>query len=96
MSLTILSKTHVIKECKGLYYRISHTSKCNNNTTMTFGLFLPSNHPYNDNASKDDNINIPVLFWLSGLTCTDTNFAMKAGPIAFECAEKNVSFMSYK
>jgi len=56
---------------------------------MTFGLFLPSNHPYNNNAPKDDNINIPVLFWLSGLTCTDTNFAMKAGPIAFECAEKN-------
>ena len=29
-----------------------------------------------------------MLFWLSGLTCDDTNFANKAGSRAFEQAEK--------
>ena len=47
---------------------------------MIFGLFLPSDP---DNQS--------VLFWLSGLTCDDTNFANKAGTRAFEAAEKEVS-----
>ena len=28
------------------------------------------------------------MYWLSGLTCDDTNFAMKAGPRAFSAAEK--------
>lgn len=30
----------------------------------------------------------PVLYWLSGLTCDDTNFANKAGSRAFDEAEK--------
>ncbi|MCR6629158.1 MAG: S-formylglutathione hydrolase [Magnetospirillum sp.] len=38
---------------------------------MVFGLFLPPN------ASADDPV--PALYWLSGLTCTDENFAQKAG-----------------
>ena len=29
-----------------------------------------------------------MLFWLSGLTCDDTNFANKAGSRAFDQAEK--------
>lgn len=36
---------------------------------MTFSLFLPASP-----ASK-----LPVLYWLSGLTCTDENFIIKAG-----------------
>ena len=47
---------------------------------MIFGLYLPS--------SVD--IDTPVLFWLSGLTCDDTNFAIKAGSQAFAAAEKEV------
>jgi S-formylglutathione hydrolase FrmB len=45
---------------------------------MIFGLYLPSNH------GKDT----PVIFWLSGLTCDDTNFAIKAGSRAFDAAER--------
>jgi len=37
---------------------------------MNFAIFLPSK------AEKED---CPVLFYLSGLTCTDENFVMKAG-----------------
>ncbi len=38
---------------------------------MTFAIFLP---PF---ASKEKPV--PVLYWLSGLTCTDQNFMQKAG-----------------
>lgn len=41
-------------------------------TPMTFALFLPPGPP------------APVLFFLSGLTCTDANFCEKAG--AFRAA----------
>jgi S-(hydroxymethyl)glutathione dehydrogenase/alcohol dehydrogenase len=48
---------------------------------MIFGLFLPSRHETTKEAT-------PVLFWLSGLTCDDTNFAQKAGSRAFDQAEQ--------
>ena len=38
---------------------------------MTFAIFLPPG------ASSDHPV--PVLYWLSGLTCTDENFMQKAG-----------------
>lgn len=38
--------------------------------TMRFSIFLPTN-------AKTEKV--PVLFWLSGLTCTDENFVQKAG-----------------
>ncbi|MCM5703893.1 S-formylglutathione hydrolase [Larsenimonas salina] len=37
---------------------------------MTFSIFLP---PGNEDTA------MPVLWWLSGLTCTDQNFVQKAG-----------------
>ena len=46
---------------------------------MIFSLFLPSTY-----RSKSQSI--PALFWLSGLTCDDTNFSIKAG--AFEKADR--------
>ena len=92
-TLEVISKTRVIlqgyvKGCAassietGCYHRISHQSQFTN-TKMIFGLFLPSN--YNNHI----NANTPVLFWLSGLTCDDTNFAMKAGSRAFDIAEQH-------
>mmetsp|Transcript_4792 Transcript_4792/g.9145 ORF Transcript_4792/g.9145 Transcript_4792/m.9145 type:complete len:310 (+) Transcript_4792:104-1033(+) len=65
---------------KGCYHRISHMST-STKTKMIFGLFLPSSY------SMDTNT--PVLFWLSGLACDDTNFAMKAGSRAFDAAEQH-------
>lgn len=37
---------------------------------MTFSIFLPSLSP---------DTPLPVLYWLSGLTCNDENFSTKAG-----------------
>ncbi|KAL3935830.1 MAG: hypothetical protein SGBAC_008732, partial [Bacillariaceae sp.] len=66
----------------GIYQRIQHES-ISTKTSMTFGLFLPSTH-----ATKPVSETTPALYWLSGLTCDDTNFSMKAGPAAFEAAEE--------
>jgi len=44
---------------------------------MNFSLFLP---PEKSATSKQ---NVPVLYWLSGLTCTDENFVTKAGAQQF-------------
>lgn len=38
---------------------------------MTFSVFLP--------PQADSGAPVPVLYWLSGLTCTDENFVTKAG-----------------
>lgn len=54
----------------GKHQRFTHQSTVNN-CAMTFAVFLP---PF---ASKDNPV--PVLYWLSGLTCTDENFMQKAG-----------------
>jgi len=40
------------------------------NCEMTFSLYLPP---------QANNGLVPVLYWLSGLTCTDENFVQKAG-----------------
>ncbi len=39
---------------------------------MTFSVFLPP-------AALSSAAALPVLYWLSGLTCTDENFVQKAG-----------------
>ncbi len=38
---------------------------------MTFSIFLP--------PQVEAGVHVPVLYWLSGLTCTDENFVQKAG-----------------
>jgi S-(hydroxymethyl)glutathione dehydrogenase / alcohol dehydrogenase len=52
---------------------------------MIFSLFVPSS------CVKDPSTRsfTPTLYWLSGLTCTDENFATKAGPVAFAAAEQH-------
>ncbi|RDV24009.1 S-formylglutathione hydrolase [Alteromonas aestuariivivens] len=54
----------------GRHCRYRHTSKVNQ-CDMTFAIYLP---PF---ASQQTPV--PVLYWLSGLTCTDENFMQKAG-----------------
>lgn len=49
--------------------RVSHRSTCCN-SDMVFAIFLPPQ------ALVEK---VPVLYWLSGLTCTDENFMQKAG-----------------
>lgn len=53
----------------GRQLRVRHASKsCH--CDMVFALFLPP---------QAEQSNVPVLWWLSGLTCTDQNFVTKAG-----------------
>jgi len=40
---------------------------------MTFSIYLPQQ------LSTGANVKLPVVYWLSGLTCTDENFVQKAG-----------------
>lgn len=66
-----------IKVHSGLLNRIQHESY-STNSLMTFSIFLPSLHK---------TTKVPVLYWLSGLTCNDENFCQKSG--AFQYAEEN-------
>jgi S-formylglutathione hydrolase len=54
---------------EGQQIRFQHHSEVLN-CDMTFGVFLPP---------QAETSEVPVLYWLSGLTCTDENFAIKAG-----------------
>ena len=69
MSLENLSQTKVFA---GWHKQYSHTSS-SLNCTMRFAIYLPPN------ASKEKPA--PVVYWLSGLTCTDENFMQKAGAL---------------
>lgn len=67
MSLSNISQNKVADGWHKQYTHDSATLNC----TMRFAIFLPPN------ASKDSPV--PVLYWLSGLTCSDENFMQKAG-----------------
>lgn len=54
----------------GWHERYSHQSRTTK-TEMTFAIYLP---PQIQEGQK-----VPVLYFLSGLTCTDENFSTKAG-----------------
>ena len=67
MSLQLISSN---KMFDGWYKRYRHSSTTTH-CTMTFSIYLP--------PQADSGIKVPVLYWLSGLTCTDENFMLKAG-----------------
>ena len=58
------------KSFGGWHKQYNHYSKTVNGT-MRFAIYLP---PQVANGEK-----VPVLYWLSGLTCSDENFMQKAG-----------------
>lgn len=66
MTITSLSAHRSFGGVQSFYSHVSLITAC----TMRFGLFLPPQA-----LSK----RVPLLYWLSGLTCTEENFAMKAG-----------------
>ena len=51
---------------QGIYAHAAQETQC----TMRFGVFLPPQAAAH---------RVPVLYWLSGLTCTEENFIVKAG-----------------
>ena len=58
------------KSFGGWHKQYSHRSETLN-CSMRFAIYLP---PQASNVQK-----VPVLYWLSGLTCSDENFMQKAG-----------------
>ncbi|VEJ21436.1 S-formylglutathione hydrolase [Neisseria animaloris] len=62
------------KMFNGYHERYSHRSDATG-TDMTFTIYLP--------PQALQGYRVPVLYWLSGLTCTDENFATKAGAQRF-------------
>tara|TARA_R110001592_G_C13181255_1_gene750925 strand:+ start:2235 stop:3074 length:840 start_codon:yes stop_codon:yes gene_type:complete len=58
------------KSFGGWHKQYSHHSE-SLNCTMHFAIYLPP-------EASDEN-KVPVLYWLSGLTCSDENFMHKAG-----------------
>ncbi len=65
MTVITLSENKCFGGVQGIYAHDSAETRCR----MRFGVFLP---PL---ASKD---RVPLLYWLSGLTCTEENFIVKA------------------
>jgi S-formylglutathione hydrolase len=61
----LIESISVNKIFGGWHKQYSHHSKTVN-ANMRFAIFLP---PQANNGKK-----VPVLYWLSGLTCTDENF----------------------
>lgn len=68
----------------GWHKQYSHSST-SLNCDMRFAIYLPPN------ASTD--MPVPVLYWLSGLTCTDENFMQKAGAFKY-AAEQGVAIVA--
>lgn len=66
MSIETLSQNRCFGGVQGVYRHASHSCSC----PMTFGLFLPAQ------AAQGP---VPMLWYLSGLTCTHENAMSKAG-----------------
>lgn len=66
MTIESISST---KAFGGWHKQYSHQSSALN-CTMRFAIYLPP---------QAESQKVPVLYWLSGLTCTDENFMQKAG-----------------
>ena len=81
MSLEIVSSA---KTFDGWHKQYTHQSKINH-CTMRFAIFLP---PQTATGEK-----VPVLYWLSGLTCTDENFMQKAGAFS-EAAKLGIAIVA--
>ncbi|MEQ9693163.1 S-formylglutathione hydrolase [Shimia sp. SDUM112013] len=64
--MEIVSENKAFGGTQGVYSHNSHSCGCE----MTFGLFLPEEAKYG---------RVPVLWYLSGLTCTHENAMVKAG-----------------
>ena len=80
MTLETLSEAHSFGGTQGVY---SHESEATG-TSMTFAVFVPE-HKEGDK--------LPVLFYLSGLTCTHAN-VMEKGEYRRACAENGIIFVA--
>ncbi|XP_059620826.1 S-formylglutathione hydrolase [Phlebotomus argentipes] len=67
-SLKLVSSNRIFGGDQRVYSHESKELSCE----MKFAVFLPP-------QAQDAEAKLPVLFWLSGLTCTEANFVQKAG-----------------
>jgi S-formylglutathione hydrolase len=66
MTVKTLSENKCFGGMQGTYTHDSAETQC----AMRFGVFLPP---------QTSTRRVPLLYWLSGLTCTEENFIVKAG-----------------
>jgi len=66
MTITTLSQNRCFGGVQGTYAHESAETRCK----MRFGVFMPP---------QAGARRVPLLYWLSGLTCTEENFIIKAG-----------------
>lgn len=67
--LTKVSETMAFNGTHTQYSHYSHANNC----SMRFAIYLP--------PISADRTKVPVIYWLSGLTCTDENFMQKGGAL---------------
>ncbi|MBL4639444.1 MAG: S-formylglutathione hydrolase, partial [Kordiimonadaceae bacterium] len=70
MSFEIISETASFGGTQGYYKHAASSTSCD----MRFSVFTP---PQATEGQKDKKV--PVLWYLSGLTCTEDNATAKAG-----------------
>ena len=80
MTLETLSETRAHGGTQGVYRHASNAT----GTEMTFAVFVPPHEP---------GAKLPVLWYLSGLTCTHAN-VMEKGEYRQACAEHGVVFVA--
>jgi S-formylglutathione hydrolase len=80
----LIENVSMNKSFGGWHKQYSHQSKTLN-CAMRFAIYLP---PQVSNGDK-----VPVLYWLSGLTCTDENFMQKAGALSI-AAELGIAIVT--
>ena len=66
MALERISESRAFDGTQAVYRHASHAT----GTPMRFGVYLPP---------QAASARVPVVYWLSGLTCTEDNFIAKAG-----------------
>ena len=66
MTLSPISQYKCFGGTQTIYSHAAQTTGC----AMRFGVYLPP---------QAEHTRVPALYWLSGLTCTEENFIIKAG-----------------
>ncbi len=80
----MIENTTQNKVAGGWHKQYTHRSE-SLNCDMRFAIFLP--------PGATVETPVPVLYWLSGLTCTDENFMQKAGALQY-AAEQGIAIVA--
>merc|ERR1719422_1015475 len=77
---TLVSSNKIFGGWQKVFKHDSSELKC----CMNFGIYLPP---------QSEQGKVPVIYWLSGLTCTEQNFVTKAGAQRY-AAEHGVAIVA--